>query len=228
MAEMQSHSQGRAQQGRLMINIALWSGLVFTAAAVVRVGLWRPATPQPAALNPGLISSLQSSGWSIQARTPDAYSGEEVSWAGGLALVNAQRHPGAVLSLVPVRARGPSTYTLEMLVRPVAGSDGTQTKVMRFGNHERARMKLITKQEIEAACMTRGVALADPNRMLATKLEQERLSTLKQQLERLAGLRQTRSWDCLLVVVRQPVNRDDSTIWNGLAETLGSWDGQGN
>jgi hypothetical protein len=110
----------------------------------------------------------------------------------------------------------------------VAGSDGTQIKVIRFGNHERARMKLITKQEIEAACMSRGVALADPNRMLATKLEQERLSTLKQQLERLAGLRQTRSWDCLLVVVRQPVNRDDSTIWNGLAETLGSWDGQGN
>ena len=48
---------------------------------------------------------------------------------------------------------------------------------------------------------------------MRTKLEKEELTTVQQRLERLAGIRQTRSWDCLLLVVRQPANATSSVLW---------------
>lgn len=223
----QTISQTVSQTERLTVNIALWMGIVFTAAAIVRVGLWRQATPKPDPLNPTLISTLQTKGWSIQEKKPAASQGEELSWAGGVELINIRRYPGAVLNLVPVRARGPISFTLETLVRPVVTTNWSATKLLRFGEHERARLQPINQQQIETACISSGVALADPGRMMRTKLGEERITTLQQQLERISGLRQTRTWDCLLVVVRKPVDpQENSQLWNEIVGVMRSWDGQ--
>lgn len=228
MAEMQEIMQTKDQKERLTVKVALWSGIVLTVAAIVRVSLWRPATPQPETINPLLVRALQTRGWSVQTRKPGARDGEELSWATGVVLSNAKRFPKAELNLVPVRARGPSTYTLKTLVQPVLGKNWTQPKQLRFGEHELIRLKHLNQQQIETACIISGVAMSDPNRMLRSKLQQEKLSTLKQQIERLAGLRQTRNWDCLLVVVRQPVNARNKQIWEDLVRALQYEDDQAN
>jgi hypothetical protein len=208
----------------LGVKIALWAGIVFTAAAIVRVGLWRSDTPQPAALSPVVLNRLQTTGWTIQARRPAASTGEELSWAQGVELTNAVQHPGAVLSLVPVQARGPSSFTLETVVRPVLGDKTEQSKLVRFGQQELARFNPGPEASkpftTEATCLTSGQAVADPGRMVRTKLQQERLITLQQQLERLVGLRQTRKWDCLLVAVRRPAKADGSRLWSEVVPAM--------
>lgn len=213
MAEAMEN-QGR---DRLQIKIGLWLALVLTTAAIVRVGLWRAATPQPAGLNPAMLAALQNAGWRIQIKHPVASSGEELSWAAGLELVNPNRFKGAVLNLVPVQARGPSTYTVETLSRPVLENTTTVAKYIRFGQHDRAlfRPRPGSSQQLrsEAACLSNGLALAHPGRILTTKLEKEQFTTMQQQFERLAGLRQTRSWDCLMLVVRQPAKATTSGLW---------------
>lgn len=202
---------------KLHIRISLWVALVLTTAAIVRVGMWRPATPQPAGLSLGMLSALQMAGWRIQSKQPVASTGEELSWAAGVELVNPNQFKGAVLSLVPVQARGPSTYTIETLSRPVLENTTSVAKYIRFGQHDRAlfRPRPGTSKQLssEAACLSNGLALANPGRILRTKLVKEKLTTVQQQLERLAGIRQTRSWDCLLLVVRQPANATNNGLW---------------
>lgn len=204
--------------------LALWLAIALTTAAIVRVGLWRPPAPRPAALNPAQLQPLVAAGWRIRANTPDASSGEELSWARGVELINADRHPGAVVSLVPVQARGPYSYVIETLVRPVIGSGAELTKLVPFGGHERARLKPRDQQQtqpgIEAACLSNGVATAGPKRLLPTKLNREPITGVQQQLERLVGLRQTRAYDCLLVVVRAPGQASSSGLWPELAGAL--------
>lgn len=219
------------QESRSMA-IALCVGLVLSTAAIVRVGLWRAATPQPAALSPVLLSWLERGGWTVRSRRPTARSGEDLSWATGAELVNPGQYPGAVLNLVPVQARGPTSYTLKTLVKPVVNTTEWKPKLLRFGNHERAQVlpDHVSKQQTggalqtEAACFSNRVALAKDERLLNNKLEKEELTSLSTQLERLAGVRQTRSWDCLLVVLRQPVkgasNINNNQLWSTVVRTL--------
>lgn len=226
MVDEDHRAQVNGHTERRSVKFALWAALVLTTAAIVRVGMWRPTTPQPGATSSGFIVPWQAKGWLIRARQPAASTGEELSWAQGVELTNPTRHPGAVVSLVPVRARGPSTFTLETLVRPVLGESFKTAGLLQFGVHERARLKAganqqsANQQTAQAACISGGIALADPERMVRSKLQQGRLTTLQQQLERLAGLRQTRSWDCLLVVVREPGQADSSRLWPELLANL--------
>lgn len=212
------------RRDRLHIRIGLWVALALTTVAIVRVGLWRAATPQPAGLNHRIVRALQKAGWRIQSKQPVASTGGELSWAAGVELVNPNQFKGAVLSLVPVQARGPSTYTIETLSRPVLENTTSVAKYIRFGQHDRAlfRPRPGTSKQLssEAACLSNGLALAKPGRIMRTKLEKEELTTDQQRLERLAGIRQTRSWDCLLLVVRQPANATSSVLWPKVIELL--------
>lgn len=207
----------------------MWAAIGLTSAAIVRVGLWRPPAPRPAELNPALLSPLRATGWSIQAK-PGASDGEEVSSAGGFELINPVQHPGIVLNLMPVRARGANSFSISTMVWPVIGRKPEKTVLLRFGKNERLRFLAGQQtptsrgQRLEAACISNGLALASTQRLVGTELAHDSATSLHQQLARLVGLRQPRNWDCLLVVVRQPNAANSSRVWAEALAALGSWD----
>jgi hypothetical protein len=210
---------GDTQAQKLTLIVAA----VVTTVAIVRVGVLPAAAPRPGGLNPALLSSLRPTGWTI--RSPFAANDSmEVSTADGFELINPQQHPGVVVSVVPVRARGANSYTIDTLLKPVLGRSPEQTTLLRFGTNQRIRFSDADRQRGEAACINAGTALANEHRLVRSELARGATATLRQRLEQIAGLRPVRQWDCLLVVVRQPNGANTSRIWSELLSTLGSWD----
>jgi hypothetical protein len=211
--------------------IVLLTAIALTAAAIARVGIWRPLTPRPAELDPTLLAPLQHTAWTIRSR-PNASDGAAVSSARGFELVNGERHPGVVVTLAPVRAIGANSYSIEALMAPVVGRRAGTTTVLRFGEHERVRIHprqqspASQAERLEAACLSNGVVMASTQRLVTTELAHDAVTTHRQRLAQLLGLRQARNWDCLLVAVRQPAEtaRSSGLIWAELVAQLRSWD----
>lgn len=207
-----------------IVLVALWAALTLSCAAVVRIGLWRAAVPQPSHLEKGLIKSFLSAGWEIRSRKPLARRGNDVSWAEGVELVNTRQYPNTRIHLVPVRARGPQSFTIEILVRPVLGKNDWKIRVLTFGLNQRAELKgskEVNKYDtIEAACWINGMTAAQQKRLVTLKLQGQEIKGIQQELERLIGLRQTRDWNCLLVVVRQSSRGNQEKIWSDIVEKL--------
>lgn len=211
---------------------AVGAAIVLTLAAIGRIGLWPAAAPRPTGLNIALLNPLQAAGWRVHSRT-GASDGQEVSAAEGMELVHPVQHPGVILTLVPVSARGANSFTIETLVRPVAGTNLPSPTLLRFGPHERARFNLNASSgsgdRLEAACLSGGVAMANRYQMVRGELATGAPASWQQRLAQVAGLRPTRRWDCLLVAVRGPAGASragagSSGLWAELLSSLRFWD----
>jgi hypothetical protein len=213
-----------ANRSSRIIIVALWAALMLSSVAIVRIGLWQAAVPQPVDLESGVIKSLQSAGWEIRNRKPLAARGSEVSWAEGVELINTRQYTNTRIELIPVRARGPHSFNIETLVRPVLGKKNWKIRLTEFDGNQRAELKnseAITKQDtVEAACWINGVTGAQRKQLLKLKLQGEQIKGIQQELERLIGLRQTREWDCLLIVLRTSSGGNQAKIWAEVVEKL--------
>jgi hypothetical protein len=220
MVEIKAEPKQESRPTLAMLSLAI----VLTMVAIVRVGIWREHTPQPPPLSDQLVKSMQNAGWTLRARQPQARTGEDLSWARGVELIAKKQNSHVILNLVPVQARGPKTFKIETLIKPVLGEKQWKTTVIRFRENQRVELNNSKRSGVqpvaEAACWANDRALSRNIDLLTNKLEHQRVVSIKEQIERFAGFRQTREWDCLLIVIRQASKSDSEATWSDVIKQL--------
>lgn len=148
---------------------ALALGVAFTAAAILRVGVWPLETPLPDPLPPELLQRLGQQGWREVSRIP-AERRLRVSNGSGVVLTRPSAQPGGPvrLSLIPVRMRGEVDLSVQKVQRALGGQPPAQERTLKIGADPFLRFSGEDKQQRAATCLARGRALVDGQDLLAT------------------------------------------------------------
>lgn len=197
----------------------LGCGILFSVWGIVRIDIWPPATPLPAALSPVDLQELRLKGWKVSSKIP-AQRRLEISNADGLVLTNLadEQLQQIQLSLVPVRARTHKNLDLKTISKLVLGKS--------FQNFSLKQIKKNTVMVTEdgssgwlaSTCIVDRHVSASRDVLVASLSKAP--ASMPERLNALLGLSPPRNWSCLFATIRVTQRQDFNYKVNATLQSI--------
>lgn len=190
----------RIGASRMGPRFLLGCGIVFTAAAILRVGVWPVDTPVPASIVKDQLRSLVDKGW-IPIDTIAPRRRQRVSNGEGYRLQAPMLNSGKAVQmrLIPVRARGINDLNLEVIERNLSGVPPKQTAQLTLDPDQFLIFPSGGGRRVAATCVARGQARSDQEGLVAVLVNVP--TSWADRLRTMVGLQQPRDLSCLFTAI---------------------------
>lgn len=207
------------------LRASLLLAATFTALATLRVGVLPGTAPSPDPLRQETLNLIESQGWKREKDSRTGKKGQEMTTNDSHQFTKTSENPPIVMTLTPVRTRGPKTFRMSILTQETGLSSTKNGQLVSESESERIR--ILNQKEgtaTEISCINNGRAIAEDKRLIREELLSGAHQTNYDRIKAIAGLAPVRQWDCLLIKISGPADADWNSLWKKTVPAVQDWD----